>query len=59
MATERILQVPRSDSEGNFILINVISNGKYPLDLKLLATEGESPYITTSEFITFSSLNLD
>lgn len=49
--TEHILRVPRSDSEGDFVLINVASNGKSPLDLKLLATEGECPYITTSESI--------
>lgn len=49
MASEHILRVPRSDSEGDFVLVNVAANGSSPLDLKLLATEGESPYITTSE----------
>lgn len=57
MATEHILRVPRSDSEGDFVLVNVSSNGKSPLDLKLLATEGESPYVTTSGFVTFLYMN--
>lgn len=59
MTTEYILRVPRSDSEGDFVLVNVTSNGKSALDLKLLATEGESPYITTSELITCSTLDSD
>jgi hypothetical protein len=45
MVSENILRVPRSDSEGDFVLVNVSSNGPSPLDLKLLATEGFNPYI--------------
>ena len=48
MASEHILRIPRSDSDGEFVIVNVTANGSSPLDLKLLATEGESPYITTS-----------
>ncbi len=50
MASEHVLQIPRSDSEGNFVLVNVASNGSSPLDLNLLATEGESPYVTRSAY---------
>jgi len=50
MAPEHILRLPRSDSEGDYVLVNIMSNGASPLDLRLLATEGESPYITESEF---------
>lgn len=45
MASEKILRIARSDSEGDYVLVNVSSNGASPVDLKLLATEGESPYI--------------
>ncbi|MDI1487828.1 MAG: hypothetical protein OHK93_007101 [Ramalina farinacea] len=47
MAAAQVLRVPRIDSEGDFVLVNVSSNGSKPLDLKIEATEGESPYITT------------
>ena len=49
MASEHILRIPRSDSQGDFVLVSTSSNGSSPLDLKLLATEGDSPYVTTSE----------
>lgn len=47
MATEHILYLHRSDSDSEHVLVNVSSGGPSPLDLKLLATEGESPYIAT------------
>ena len=50
MATEHILYLSRSDSsDGEHVLVNASSEGPSPLDLKLLATEGEFPYIATSE----------
>lgn len=49
MATEHILNLALSDSNEEHVLVNVSSGGPSPLDLKLLATEGESPYIATSE----------
>ena len=49
MASQHILRLPRNDSEGDFVLVNVASNGGSPLDLRLLATEGENPYEATSE----------
>ncbi len=52
MASEHVLRLPRSDSVGDYVLVNVTSNGSSPLDLKLLATEGESPYIAESELRT-------
>lgn len=48
MNREIILRIPRSDSEGEFVLVNVSSQGSSDLDVKLLATEGESPYVTSS-----------
>ncbi|KAL2041730.1 hypothetical protein N7G274_005514 [Stereocaulon virgatum] len=45
MEVEHILRIPRSDSEGDCVLVNAASKGKNLLDLKLLATEGEAPYV--------------
>ena len=50
---QHVLRIPRSDSEGDYILVNVASTGPKPLDLRILATEGESPYATTSESYAF------
>ena len=58
MAFEHILRISRSDSEGDYVLINVTSKGNNPLDLKLLATEGEVPYIAESESALLSSATL-
>lgn len=55
MATEHILYLARSDSDEEHVLVNVSSGGPSPLDLKLLATEGESPYIATSEYMCQTS----
>ena len=55
MATQHILYLPRSDKDKEHILVNVSSEGPSPLDLKLLATEGEFPYVATSEFRTSTS----
>ena len=49
MPTERILYLPRSDRDEEYVLLNVSSGGPSPLDLKLLATEGDFPYKATSE----------
>ena len=48
MNKEIILRIPRGDGEGEFVLVNVSSQGSSDLDVKLLATEGESPYVTSS-----------
>ncbi|KAL9576967.1 MAG: hypothetical protein Q9212_006684, partial [Teloschistes hypoglaucus] len=47
MASEHVLRIVRSDSPGDYILLNTSSNGSSPLDLKLLATEGSQPYLKT------------
>lgn len=44
MSSEQILRISRDDNEGGYVLVNVTSGGPSALDLKLLATEGESPY---------------
>ncbi|KAI4095494.1 MAG: hypothetical protein L6R37_007064 [Teloschistes peruensis] len=47
MTSEHVLRVVRSDSPGDYILLNASSNGSSPLDLELLATEGSQPYLKT------------
>ena len=39
-----IIRVPRTDQEGAYILGEVTSTGSKPLNVKLVATEGEEPY---------------
>lgn len=45
MSEENVLRIPRSDSPGDYVLVNVVSQRSTPLDLKLIATEGEAPYV--------------
>jgi hypothetical protein len=52
MASDHVLSIPRSDSKGDNVLVNVVPSGKASLDLKLVATEGTSPYITKSSRAT-------
>jgi hypothetical protein len=45
MAPEaRVLKIPRSDETSGYVLVNAVSRGSKPLDLKLEATEGEEEY---------------
>ena len=59
MEVEHILRIPRSDSDGDYVLVNVASKGRNPLDLRLLATEGEAPYVAESKSTRPSFLDLD
>ncbi|KAH7154998.1 hypothetical protein B0J13DRAFT_654517 [Dactylonectria estremocensis] len=47
MAPTRILRFPRSDDESAFVLVQVTSKGSRALDLKMVGTEGEAPYIAS------------
>ena len=49
MAAEHVLKVSQGEAEGNFIIINLKSNGPRPLDLALLATDGDSAWESSSE----------
>lgn len=45
MAVEVVLRVSRSDKPGDFVLVKVSPKSRSSeLDLKFVATEGESPY---------------
>ena len=52
---EHVLRIPLSSNVGDFVLVNVSTNGPNPLDLKVEATEGENPYVGTSEQLILSS----
>ena len=41
MNLEQILRIPRKDSNDDFVLVNTASDRLAPLDLSMLATEGE------------------
>jgi len=43
----RVVKFPRSDDESTSVLVQVTSSGRKALDLKLVATEGEAPYVCT------------
>lgn len=49
MASSRVLRIPQSEVDGAFVLVQVTSSGSKALDLKLVATEGESPYVVKRE----------
>ncbi|KAI9703106.1 MAG: hypothetical protein M1820_005978 [Bogoriella megaspora] len=43
---QQTVKIPRVDAqEGDYVLANVCSNGPLPLDIRIEATEGTSPYI--------------
>ena len=54
---EHVLRIPCIDKTADFVLVNVSKNGRNPLDLKIEATEGENPYMTTSEHVVFPIIN--
>ncbi|EGD92928.1 hypothetical protein TESG_00488 [Trichophyton tonsurans CBS 112818] len=45
MSQDSILRIPRSDSSGDYALIKVSKSGASDLDLQLIGTEGETPYV--------------
>ncbi|MCJ1399163.1 hypothetical protein MMC11_002365 [Xylographa trunciseda] len=47
MTSDHMLRIPRIDIQGEYVLINVSTNGPAVLDLKLIGTEGTSPYFVT------------
>jgi hypothetical protein len=51
---QRILRLSRVDENGReeeneFCLVNVTQTASHPLDLKLVATDGEDPFVTSSK----------
>ncbi|PHH89704.1 hypothetical protein CDD83_5455 [Cordyceps sp. RAO-2017] len=58
MTSSRVLSFPRSDRDSASVLVHVASVGKKPLDLKLLATEGEAPYVCLLKHDRVASLRV-
>ena len=54
MASSQVLRIRLHNQEGEYVLVEVTSNGPSPLDLRLLATEGEFPYVAASAYISGS-----
>ncbi|KAK4580532.1 hypothetical protein LTR86_000735 [Recurvomyces mirabilis] len=44
MANSQVLRLRRTDADGEFVLVHVARHGSKPLDLKLVASEGEHVY---------------
>ncbi|RSL56019.1 hypothetical protein CEP54_009080 [Fusarium duplospermum] len=47
MAPIRVLRFARSDDKSAFVLVQVTPKGSKPLDLELVGTEGEAPYVAS------------
>jgi hypothetical protein len=47
MTTPRVIKLPRDDDESAYALIQVTQLGPKPLDVKLVGTEGEAPYVAS------------
>ncbi|KAI5466925.1 hypothetical protein BGZ63DRAFT_11970 [Mariannaea sp. PMI_226] len=58
MASARVLRLTRSDDTSEFVLLQVTHKGSRPLDLKLVGTEGEAPYVTSLKHDRVSSLRV-
>ncbi|CAD0112931.1 unnamed protein product [Aureobasidium uvarum] len=43
----KVLRLPRTDVDNDFVLVNVQQSGSDLLDLKLVATDGQSPFVTS------------
>ncbi|KAL7922965.1 hypothetical protein ACQKWADRAFT_290852 [Trichoderma austrokoningii] len=58
MATTRVIKLPRDDDESGPILVQVAQKGSKPLDVKLVGTEGEAPYVATLKHDRVASLQV-
>ncbi|KAL7912774.1 hypothetical protein GGI35DRAFT_262507 [Trichoderma velutinum] len=58
MAASRVIRLPRDDDESTYALIQVIQKGSKPLDVKLVGTEGEAPYVTSLKHDRVASLQV-
>lgn len=57
MAEERVLRVRRidaSEDESDYVLLKVTSNGSGTLDIKIVGTEGASPFVGSSKSLRAS-----
>jgi hypothetical protein len=54
----RVLKFPRSDDKSSFVLLQATPNGSNRLDLKLVGTEGEEPYVASRKSFRHSPSNI-
>ncbi len=52
--TQVILRFPQTRKKSAFVLVQAASTGRHPLDLKLVGTDGFSPFVTTCKYATHS-----
>jgi hypothetical protein len=55
MGETHILRVSRVDNDGDYVLVQVTPNGRKELDLKLVATDGLSPFVADRTYALFQS----
>ncbi|KAK2605919.1 hypothetical protein QQS21_003645 [Conoideocrella luteorostrata] len=59
MPPMRVLKFSRTDHESSCVLVQVSSKGSKPLDLKIVATEGEAAYFSSLRHDRISSLRIE
>ncbi|PON20521.1 hypothetical protein TGAM01_v210623 [Trichoderma gamsii] len=57
-STTRVIKLPRDDDESAHVLIQVTQKGSKPLDVKLVGTEGEAPYVAILKQDRLASLQV-
>lgn len=55
MSSPQVLRIPRSDKPHSHVLVQVsqAGQGQASLDLTLVGTEGEHPYVASSQYLSF------
>ena len=54
----RVLKFPRSDDKSSFVLLQATPKGSKQLDLKLVGTEGEEPYVASCKSFHYPPSNI-
>jgi hypothetical protein len=49
MASCHIVPVESADGDGETLVIEVQQEGSHPLDVRIVGSEGEHPYVTSSK----------
>lgn len=48
---QTILRFPQNRKKSAFVLVQAVSTGRHPLDLRLVGTDGFSPFVTTCKWL--------
>lgn len=49
----RVLRIPRTDDPESYVLVHITRTSSSLVDLNIIATEGENPYIGTGAPISY------